>query len=393
MLMNEPKVSVVMAVYNGERYLAAAVESILRQSFSDFEFVIVDDGSTDGTPAMLNAWAAQDSRVVLVHNETNRGMAASLNRGLAAARGAYVARQDADDLSEPTRLAEQVPVLDARPEVGLVSCWVNLIDGAGQPLAYHPFPDLAGNTQIQAALLAADCLCHGSVMFRRKLVEQLGSYDEQLEGTEDYDLWLRFAEVTQFEEVPQYLYRYRSHPSAFSEARRAYQAWQQARTVEKMAARRFGPPPQPAIYRSVAREFLMAAEISLREGDRPAHEERLAHAIQLCPALFAERETFVPLPPLPDSLSVLERVFSRLPATPPFRRLLRQLQAREHMRAVFAGAGQGQPASLEQHLWPAIRQDPGWLINRGVVALLARGLTQRLRHPAGQVTGPAKPKS
>ena len=376
-----------MAVHNGEPYLAAAVESMLNQTYRDFEFVIVNDASTDGTAHRLRGYAAADPRLVLMDNTTHRGMAASLNRGLEVARGLYVARQDADDLSGPERLAEQVALLDQRPEVGLVGTWVNFIDAAGQPMAKHPFPDSTGNATIQAQLLIDCCFCHGSVMFRRQLLDGAGNYDEHLEGTEDYDLWLRLAEVTQLEKVPLFLYQYRFHQASFSESRRPYQVWQRARTLEKTIARRYGPPPQVEHYRSVASAYLMAAEICQQAGDTTAFEERLARGIQICPDFFAEPNTFVPLPPLPESLQVLDQVFSRLPPAPVFRRLLGRLRAREHMRAVFARASRGQLANLESDLWLAVRQDPTWLLNRGVVALAARSLGHRMSLQLSRIAG------
>jgi GT2 family glycosyltransferase len=368
-----------MAVYNGEPYVATAVESVLAQTFRDFEFIIVNDASTDGTHTTLSAFAARDARLVLIDNDANRGVAGSLNRGLQLARGKYVARQDADDLSEPQRLAEQVAVLGGRPVVGLLGTWVDLMDAAGRPIDEHPYPDITGDSALQAALLKANCFCHGSVMFRRALLDGVGDYDEHLEGAEDYDLWLRLAEVTQLEKVPQTLYRYRHHTASVSETHRAFQVWQQARTLEKMAARRFGPS-LPLVYaRLVAGSFLQAAEISFQRGDTAAYQERLAHAIQSCPAFFAEPDTFVPLPPLPAGLAMLDQVFSRLPARPVYQRLLRRLRAREHMRAVFAQARRGQPANLQGDLWPAVRQDPAWLLNRGVLSLTARSLLARPR--------------
>jgi hypothetical protein len=138
---------------------------------------------------------------------------------------------------------------------------------------------------------------------------------------------------------------------------------------------------------------LQAAEISFQQGDIPAYQERLAHAIQVCPAFFAEPNTFVPLPPLPAGLAMLEQVFHRLPAQPVYQRLLRRLRSREHMRAVFAQARRGQAADLHGNLWPALSQDPAWLLNRGVLSLTARTLLQRPRRrgAAAPAVGKDKP--
>ena len=118
--LTSPRVSVVMSVYNGERYLAEAIDSILGQSMSDLEFIVIDDGSTDGTPRILEKYTARDERVWVVRNERNLGLTRSLNRCLSLARGEYFARQDADDISLPERLALQVQLLDANPHVGAI---------------------------------------------------------------------------------------------------------------------------------------------------------------------------------------------------------------------------------------------------------------------------------
>lgn len=133
-IKKEPKISVVMSVYNGERYLGEAVESIFNQTFSDFEFIIINDGSTDRTPEILTE--IDDPRAKVI-NQPNRGLTASLNRAIRLAKGEYIARMDADDISEPTRLERQVEVLDRDPDVVLVACWYEVIDEKGNFLAHR----------------------------------------------------------------------------------------------------------------------------------------------------------------------------------------------------------------------------------------------------------------
>ncbi|MBZ0310357.1 MAG: glycosyltransferase, partial [Anaerolineae bacterium] len=131
-----PEISVVMSVYNGEAYLKQAVESILNQTFPDFEFIILNDCSIDRTANILQDYAERDSRIKILHNEQNLGLTASLNRGLRAAQGAYIARQDADDISLPTRFAEQVHFLNQNPDVVLVSGNIEQINAAGQVIGH-----------------------------------------------------------------------------------------------------------------------------------------------------------------------------------------------------------------------------------------------------------------
>jgi len=123
-----PIVSVLMSVYNSERHLRQSIQSVLDQSFADFEFVIVEDGSEDSSPRILSEFARQDARIVLIKNETNRGLAASLNRGLERAQGKYVARQDADDISLPNRLELQSAYLETHPEIGILGSACTIID-------------------------------------------------------------------------------------------------------------------------------------------------------------------------------------------------------------------------------------------------------------------------
>src|SRR5690349_12664883 len=134
-----PTVSVIMAVYNTEQYVRSAAESILRQTYTDFEYIIVDDGSTDGTPAILNQLASQDERIVLVRQPRNQGYTRALNIGLTKARGPLLARQDADDLSRPERLRQEVDFLSTHSTVGLVSGQVEAIGPAGDRLPVSIF--------------------------------------------------------------------------------------------------------------------------------------------------------------------------------------------------------------------------------------------------------------
>ena len=196
-----PRVSVVMSVYNGERHLAEAIDSILSQSMSDLELIVSDDGSIDGTSRILEEYGAKDERVRLVRNERNLGLTRSLNRGLSLAQGEYFARQDADDISLPERLAIQVRLLDANPHVGAIGTGFQRIDGGGTPLG-QPTKVSADHEVIRASLLMMNPLPHSSLMARRTLVRELGGYDEELPYAQDYDLWWRIGRVASLHAVP-----------------------------------------------------------------------------------------------------------------------------------------------------------------------------------------------
>ena len=164
--LSSPTVSVIMAVYNGQPLLKEAVRSILGQTFEDFEFLVVDDGSTDGSGELLQSF--EDPRIRVITNAGNRGLTASLNRAIEQARGDYVARQDADDFSHPTRLARQVGYLDAHPDTALLGTWYRKADGQNRFLGLRKLP--IDHTRIRWSLLFFCPFAHTSVMFRRRLV-------------------------------------------------------------------------------------------------------------------------------------------------------------------------------------------------------------------------------
>ena len=181
-----------MAVYNGMPFLRTALDSILGQTFRDFELLIIDDGSTDDSRQLVMSY--DDQRIRLIVNESNRGLTPSLNLALQHARGVYVARHDADDISEPHRLARQVAYLQNNPEIALLGTSYTKIDEHGNELGRRHMP--VDSTRIQWCLLFFCPFAHTSVMFRRALVlDRVGTYDESYKYAQDYDLWSRIAAV------------------------------------------------------------------------------------------------------------------------------------------------------------------------------------------------------
>ena len=211
-----PKVTVLLPVHNGEPFLAQAIESVLAQTFTDFEFVIVDDGSTDETPATVASF--DDSRIRLLRNERNLGLVPSLNSGLEAAAGEYIARLDHDDYCRPERLERQVELLDASPEVGVVGAWMDLVEAGGRRVGLHR-PRIDDHTEFVFQTLSGGVLIsHPSAMYRRAPVIALGGYDESMLGAEDKDLWRRLAlERWDARIVPEPLVVYRLHDQQSSQ--------------------------------------------------------------------------------------------------------------------------------------------------------------------------------
>lgn len=217
-----PIVSVVMSVYNGERYLCDAIESICQQTFRDFEFIIVDDGSTDNTKGILEKYVQKDRRILLSQNERNVGLTRSLNKGLTVARGEYIARQDADDVSLPERLATQVAYLRGHAEIGLLGTAYYLVDFQGKCIGQAQPP--LSDSGIRWRLLFHNAFCHTSVMFNRKLTRDVGLfYNEDLLFSQDYDLWTRMLEHTSGANLETPLVCLRVHQSSITSLRRGEQ--------------------------------------------------------------------------------------------------------------------------------------------------------------------------
>lgn len=204
-----------MPVYNGERYLSGAVESVLNQTFSDFEFIIVDDGSTDRTNSILSAYAKQDSRIRLLTHPKNLGLTAALNRGIDEARGDYLARMDADDLCHAERLARQVSYLDAHAECGVLGTSYYRLDANGdRGLACHYQND---PIFLQWYLCFQNPLAHASVMVRTRHLREANGYRESARYAEDYDLWWRLSSQTKFGCLPELLMDVRYHSASVSQ--------------------------------------------------------------------------------------------------------------------------------------------------------------------------------
>jgi glycosyltransferase involved in cell wall biosynthesis len=213
---NPPQLSIALSVYNGERFLAPAIESVLAQSFGDFEFLILDDGSRDATPSIIAHYAKLDARIRPIVRE-NRGLVASLNQLLHESRAPLIARMDADDLCLPTRFERQIAYMQAHPDYGVVGTRADDIDENDRPWPCDGTPHPQTHQEFLAAIeRGAPLICHPSVMFRRDIVLQVGGYHAAFRHCEDLDLWLRLASITQLGTMPEHLLRYRHYADQVS---------------------------------------------------------------------------------------------------------------------------------------------------------------------------------
>jgi hypothetical protein len=201
-----------MSVYNGGSFLLPAAHSILNQSFRDFEFIILDDGSTDGSGARLDQIQQEDKRVRVVHQE-NLGLIHALNRGCGLARGRYIARMDADDIALPGRLMLQAKHMESHPTDVLLGTAVEFINSHGHRLLAAPRPQ--EDQEIRAALYDGSPFWHPTVLFRKNSFLTAGGY-RNVPYAEDYDLWLRMAERGSLANLPELLLQYRIHPDQVS---------------------------------------------------------------------------------------------------------------------------------------------------------------------------------
>jgi glycosyltransferase involved in cell wall biosynthesis len=205
-MSDQPLVSIVMPVHNAEAVVADAVDSILEQTLKDFEFIIVDDGSSDDSGKILRKYAEQDKRIKL-YFQPQSGLIASLNKHCRLARANYIARMDADDISLPTRLEKQLRFLETHPAIGVLGTWIRDVDHHRKPIIEWPVP--ADPSVVRWFLFFGNCIAHSSVMMRRDLLERLGYYRPEAIYVEDYDLWIRAAEVTGVANIPEVLVEYR----------------------------------------------------------------------------------------------------------------------------------------------------------------------------------------
>lgn len=203
-----PLVSVVMPVYNGEKYLKPAVASILNQTFRDFEFLIINDGSTDRTGEILRDY--KDPRIIIINNENNLGLVRSRNKGLDAARGKYIATIDADDVALPERLAKQVNFLNRHREIGILGSYYYQVDYPGRKVKMIPLPE--NDLQVRWISLLGCPFGHSTIMLRRDiLVRNKLHYDASFPVAEDYELWTRVLKYTRGANLREPLLIYRMH--------------------------------------------------------------------------------------------------------------------------------------------------------------------------------------
>ena len=288
--MTAPCVSVVMAAYNAEKTIAETIQSVLGQAWRDFEFIIVDDGSSDRTGEIAASF--RDPRIIIISNPRNIGLAPSLNVGLSRAAGQYVARTDADDVSNPQRFEKQIEFLKQSPEVGVVGAGYNLMDENSRTYDIRIPP--GDDEYLQRELLKRNPFSAGSVMMRRDRLCALGGYEKEFPTAEDYDLWLRFAERGRLAIMSELLYSWRVRPDSMTHGDREKQlvycrwaramAWQRRLIGHDDLGRRLELHPGDRSERSLLAEHcLVWGRQALRERQFRRATRLFLHAARMDP--------------------------------------------------------------------------------------------------------------
>lgn len=204
------KITVLMPVYNGGKYLAEAIESILKQTFTDFELLIINDGSSDNSEQIIKN--IKDNRIRYLKNASNLGLIQTLNIGINESHGEYIARMDQDDISLPHRLARQVKFMDNNREIGVSGSWVKMFGNIRYANKHY-----TEHEELKAQLLFSTCFAHPAVIFRNSVLKSTGlKYNEEDKGAEDYGFWVSLVDKTKFANINKILLLYRMHPTNMS---------------------------------------------------------------------------------------------------------------------------------------------------------------------------------
>ncbi len=238
--MKTPKLSVVMANHNGQEFLKEAIESILNQTFDDFEFIIVDDFSKDNSLEIIKSY--NDKRIVVIKNSSNLGLTKSLNTGLKIAKGEFIARMDSDDISEPDRFKKQLAFFEENSEYSVLGCYAQIINSKGSKVGelVNPIED----EEIKECLIIDNAMSpHGGLIIKKQALDDIGGYDESILKSQDYDLLLKLSEKYKMHNLPEFLYRWRTHGKSISNASRDSQAYYKNLAQENAIKRRYAKMP------------------------------------------------------------------------------------------------------------------------------------------------------
>lgn len=370
------QVSVIIPAYNQGHYLAQAVRSVLAQTYSAWEAIVVDDGSTDNTAEVAASFS--DARVRYIYQE-NRGLSGARNTGIRHARGQYLTYLDSDDCFLPQKLALLVEELEQKPHLGFVAGQAVPVDERGDQIG-ETFD--SGPPQDPVQWLLGNPLHVGSVLVRRSWQERVGFFDEGLRSYEDWDMWLRLARAgCQMGWVPRPVSLYRFHTGQMTRDGR-----QMTEATMAVLDKLFADETLPASWQAMqaqaySRAYLRAAAQSYREDDVALARHFLSQAVSLDPELAADEgadlasrmTAWTDLPKISDPVAFMERVYDNLPGELSSMERRRRIElAQIAIRQAFSAYRQGELACARAAVRRGVRYQPRWLANRGVLSILVR---------------------
>lgn len=235
-MTNSTLVSIIMPVYNNEKFILEAVDSIVKQTYADFELIIIDDASTDNTVNQIDSF--RDNRIKLLQNHQHEGISSSLNKGIKLCNGELIARMDGDDVSSSSRLQKQVDYLKSNPDISICGSNIILINADGSFICEHNYN--SDDEKIKTDLFfGKTSLAHPAIMFRKSMIEQFGTYDQSFDYAEDYELYCRLSPNISFHNMQDHLLLYRQHSASVSNSH-TYQQRMLARSALKEHIKYYG---------------------------------------------------------------------------------------------------------------------------------------------------------
>lgn len=213
-MKNKPLISVVMPAHNAQKYISGAIESILNQTFKNFELIIINDSSTDKTLTIVKSFSKKDSRIRIVNNDTRLNIARTLNKGISLAKSNIIARMDADDIAFPNRLELQYKLINSSKNIAVVGANIAIMNTVGKQIAIRKYPNSTG--ELKKCLFRYSPFAHPIVMFRKDMFEEVGGYNPKYSPTEDLDLWFRLGSMYKFKSISEPLLKYRIYERSSS---------------------------------------------------------------------------------------------------------------------------------------------------------------------------------
>jgi len=387
-----PKVTVIIPTYNRREYVQEAIDSVLTQTYTDFEVIVIDDGSVDGTGEALRTRYGDRIRYVW---QENQGESMARNRAIEMTQGTYIAFLDSDDMWLPDKLARQVPVLECQPSAGMVFCQSWIIDASGQRIGERPF-----GSNLKLSDLSFEEMSFGNrisgpstTLIRRTALDRIGGFDSQIHFGEDWDLWLRMELHYQFAFIPEPLVLIRRHRGAQcyypSSKRNAQRLADHLTLLEKAFAARSGSIPINLRHQALAHQYAQAFLAEVAVGNATTARENLQAIVGLAPELLQDHRVFGRLmvnqaaiiaegadgASFDQSLDYVSKILEHLHAAGiQDQSFEKTVLADTYAMLGFVAYSRDDIHAARNFLLMAIRYNPSWLQNRGVASVLTRSI-------------------